>query len=154
MDLRARIITHREARHVGRSGWLDPPDALGHDSPEPMDLSLAARKAMEELRERFVAAGFPNVWSWPISTSEVGDAADELLGPGLLAQMESRPELRLTAAGRTWVLESRGLVVAFCPKCSTDVCVPKKQHAEAVCHVCGVRWTEYTTRVPFVPRYA
>ena len=120
-----------------------------------MELSPQARKAMEELRERFVAAGFPNPWSWPIAAAERGDVADELIRCGLLGRMEAGPGLRVTDAGRTWVLESRGLVVAFCPKCSTDVCIPKGQaRAEAVCHVCGVRWTEDTTAVPFVARYA
>jgi hypothetical protein len=119
-----------------------------------MDLTPDARKAMEELRERFVAAGFPNPWSWPIGRADVGDAVDELLGSGLLAPMEPRPGLRLTDAGRAWVRESRGLVVVFCPKCSSDVCIPRGQsQAEAVCHVCGVRWTEDTTALPFVARY-
>jgi hypothetical protein len=54
----------------------------------------------------------------------------------------------------SWALESRGHVVVCCPKCSTDVCIPKGQReARAVCHVCGVWWTEDTTVVPFVPRY-
>jgi hypothetical protein len=110
---------------------------------------------MEELRERFVAAGLPNPWYWPVGASEVGGAADELLRAGLVAPMDSGPGLRLTEAGRSWVLESRGLVVVCCPKCSTDVCIPKGQReAHAVCHVCGVRWTEDTTAVPFMPRYA
>jgi hypothetical protein len=88
-------------------------------------LSADVRKAMEELRERFVAAGFPNPWYWPISAHEIGGPADELLSAGLLVRMTAGPGLRLTDAGRTWALESRGLVVVFCPKCSTDECVPK-----------------------------
>ena len=92
-----------------------------------MDLSPAARKVMEELRERRA---------------------------GLLGRMDAGPGLRLTGPGHAWVLESRGLVVVCCPKCSTDVCIPKGQHeARAVCPVCGVWWTEETTVVPFVPRY-
>ena len=109
---------------------------------------------MDELRERFVAVGFPNPWTWPLSAAQVGDAADELLRSGLLAPMESRPGLRLTDAARTWILESRGLVAVVCPKCSTDEHVSVGQReARARCHVCGVRWTEDTTVVPFVPRY-
>jgi hypothetical protein len=124
------------------------------DHDETMDLSADARKVMEELRERFVAAGFPNPWYWPIDAAALGGVSDELLRAGLLAPIETRPGLRLTEAGRAWVLESRGLVVVFCPKCSTDVCIPRGQHqARAVCPVCGVWWTEDTTVVPFVPRY-
>jgi hypothetical protein len=119
-----------------------------------VDLSALARNVMEELRERFVAVDFPNPWHWPIEPAEVGDAAEELLRAGLLAPMESRPALRLTEAGHSWVLESRGLVVVLCPKCSTDGYVSVGQpQARAVCRVCGVRWTEDTTAVPFVPRY-
>jgi hypothetical protein len=118
------------------------------------NLSPEARRVMEDLRERFVAAGFPNPWYWPIAATDVGDAGDELLGAGLLGRMEPGPGLHLTEAGRSWVLESRGLVVVFCPKCSTDEYVPVRQpRAHAVCHVCGVGWTEDTTVVPFVPRY-
>jgi len=29
----------------------------------------------------------------------------------------------------------------------------RQREAHAVCHVCGVRWTEDTTVVPFVARY-
>jgi hypothetical protein len=120
-----------------------------------MDLSAGAQKVMEEVRERFAAAGFPNPWTWPISAADLGDDADELVRSGLVAPMESRPCLRLTEVGRAWVLESRGLVVVFCPKCSTDVCVAKGHpRADAVCHVCGLRWTEDTTAMPLVPRYA
>jgi hypothetical protein len=119
-----------------------------------MDLSAGAQKVMEEVRERFAAAGFPNPWTWPISATDLGDDADELVRSGLVAPMESRPCLRLTEVGRAWVLESRGLVVVFCPKCSTDVCIPRAQReARAVCPVCGVRWTEDTTVAPFVARY-
>jgi hypothetical protein len=41
---------------------------------QSMDLSPDARKVMEELRERFVAALFPNPCCWPISMAEVGGA--------------------------------------------------------------------------------
>jgi hypothetical protein len=119
-----------------------------------MDLSPDARTMMEALRERFVAAGFPNPWYWPIDAAEVGAVADELLRLGLLGPMDTGKGLRLTDAGLAWVLESRGLVAVYCPKCSTDVCIPKGQpQARAVCPVCSVWWTEDTTVVPFVPRY-
>jgi hypothetical protein len=90
-----------------------------------MDLSAEARTAMAELRERFVAAGFPNPWSWPIPPADVGDTSDELLRSGLLAHMESGPGLRFTEAGRAWVLESRGLVVVFCLNMVHGLSVPR-----------------------------
>jgi hypothetical protein len=119
-----------------------------------MDLTPRAQKVMEELRERFAVAGFPNPWSWPIAARDVGDATDELLRCGLLGRLESGAGLHLTEAGRAWVLESRGLVVVVCPKCSTDEYIPKAHsQAQARCHICGVRWTEDTTASPFVARY-
>jgi hypothetical protein len=105
---------------------------------------------MKDIAERFAAARFPNTWQWTFGVKE--DVAEELIRFGLISNAEDGASHCLTELGRNWVLDDRGLVVAFCPKCSTDEYVRKgASHAHAVCHVCGVGWFEDVE--PFVPRY-
>jgi hypothetical protein len=120
-----------------------------------MELTVQARRVMEALGDRFVSAGFPNPWLWPITVDELGGTLEELTRLGLLAQDPGAgSRCHVTDAGRTWIIDHRRLVVVFCPKCSTDEYVPKGQtQAHARCHVCGVGWTEDTTVEPFVPKY-
>jgi hypothetical protein len=112
-----------------------------------MDVTAQARTAMEALGDRFASAGFPSLWQWFIAVDEVEGTFEELARLGLLAQDGGAGSpCHLTDAGRSWILGHRGLVVVFCPKCSTDEYVPKgHSQAEARCHGCGVRWTEDTT---------
>lgn len=114
-----------------------------------------ALTAMEALGDRFASAGFPSPWRWFIAGDEVEGTVDELARLGLLAQDGGAGSpCHLTEAGRSWILARLGLVVVFCPKCSTDEYIPKgHSEARARCHVCGVGWTEDTTAEPFVPRY-
>jgi hypothetical protein len=116
-------------------------------------MSAAARNRMIVVGDRFAAAGFPNPYTWMFD--DVADVAGEPLALGLIARAEDgRPAYHLTEEGRSWVLAQRGLVVAFCPKCSTDEYLHRRDAgAQATCHVCGVRWTENTTAEPFIPRY-
>jgi hypothetical protein len=117
-----------------------------------MELTAAARKEMQDVGERFAAARFPNMWRWNFAVK--GDVADELARLGLISKAEGGALYRLTELGWTWVLDERRVVVAFCPKCSTDEYLPKgERRAHAECHVCSVGWYEDTTVEPFVPRY-
>ena len=107
---------------------------------------------MTVVGERFAAARFPNMWQWTFGVKE--NLADELSRLGLISKAEDGTSYRLTEVGWNSVLEDRGLVVVFCPKCSTDEYLPKgESRAHALCHVCGVGWYEDTTVDPFVPTY-
>ena len=110
---------------------------------------------MKALGERFCSAGFPTPSQLFVDEDDLRGAFEELGRLGLVARKgEHGSRCHLTETGRSWILESRGLVVVFCPKCSTDEYVPRGlSSAQASCHVCGVGWVEDTTREPFAPRY-
>ena len=80
----------------------------------------------------------------------LGGTFEELANLGLLTrERDAGSRCHLTDAGRSWILDGRGLVVVFCPKCSTDEHVLKgRSQVEAQCDVCGVGWTEDTTAEP------
>jgi len=120
-----------------------------------MGMSAEAQTVMGALGQRFASAGFPSPWQWFFGVHDLGGTFEELARLGLLAQDGGAGSpCHLTDAGRIWILAHRGLVVLFCPKCSTDEYVPKgHSQAHARCHVCGVGWTEDTTAEPFVPKY-
>jgi hypothetical protein len=83
-----------------------------------MELSFAARKEMQDVGARFAAARFPNIWQWTFGVRE--DVADELARLGLISRAEDSASYHLNELGRSWARDDRGLVVAFCPKCSAD----------------------------------
>jgi hypothetical protein len=118
------------------------------------ELTAAAREVMHGVAERLQATGFA-IWWGEIPPAALGDRAEELVLAGLIAPSEgSATGFRVTGDGQTWVLDHLGLVVGFCPKCSTGVELPRgSRSAGASCPVCGIGWTEDTTVVPFVPRY-
>jgi ribosomal protein S27E len=120
-----------------------------------MNLTPKALATMARLGDRYAADGFPNPWTWLIAKDDFEGAVDGLIAAGLVGpKAETRAAYHLSDEGRRWVLEQRGLVGVFCPKCSTDEVVVKGQSRAAVrCHVCGVVWHEDTTVEPFVPRY-
>ena len=112
-----------------------------------------AKSKMTAIGKRFVAAQSPNPYGWTFD--DVEGVANELLALGFITNDGRNANAYcLTEPGRSWVLTELGLVVAFCPKCSTDEYVPKGDaEARVRCHVCGVGWTENTTVDPFVPKY-
>ena len=120
-----------------------------------MTLTPDQHAVMTQVADRYAANGFPNPWTWLIATDDLHGAVDDLTAAGLVVRKwEAKATYRLSEDGRRWVLDQRGVVVAFCPKCSTDEVVPRGQSQAAVrCHVCGVVWHEDTTVEPFVPRY-
>jgi len=128
--------------------------ALWRQLAPTLVISDGARNVMQQVAERFAAAAFPNPWQWDIDVGELGGFVEELVALELVARGEVRGRFHLTDRGRSWIFDHLGLVVAFCPKCSTDEMMPRGQSAaQAQCRVCGVGWTEDTTVDPFVTKY-
>jgi hypothetical protein len=121
---------------------------------EHPQLSAAARGVMASLAERFPGIGPGDPWH-EIEPRALGDSRDELVAAGMIRPKEgSAWAFRLTPAGRSWLLDYLHLVVAYCPKCSSAVELPRgSPGAQARCATCFVTWTEDTTATPFVPKY-
>ena len=116
-------------------------------------LSGAAVERMTTVAEQLRSCP-PASWFGEIAPELLGDRADEFILAGLIAPLEgSATSFRLTAEGRAFILDRLGLVVSFCPRCSTPVHLSKGLiEARATCP-CSVWWTEDTTAEPFVSKY-
>jgi Tfp pilus assembly protein PilF len=127
---------------------------LGERPADGAALSVTAVARMATVAEQLRSCP-PASWFGEIAPELLGDRADEFILAGLIAPLEgSATSFRLTAAGRAFILDRLGLVVSFCPKCSTPVHLATGSiDARATCPTCGVRWTEDTTAAPFVSKY-
>jgi hypothetical protein len=119
-----------------------------------MEMTIQAQKVMEALAVRFGSAAFSDRWPWFVGSDELGGMFEELAHLGLLARAGGAGSpCHVTDTGRSWILDNRGLVVAFCPKCSTAEFVARVRSDDQVrCRVCGVRWAEDTTTEPSVSK--
>lgn len=77
-----------------------------------MGMSAEAQTVMGALGQRFASAGFPSPWQWFFGVDDLGGTFEELAHLGLLAlDGGAGSPCHLTDAGRSWILDHRGLVV-------------------------------------------